>query len=164
MHAAIIAGGLGKRAATMTGDRMPKALLPVAGVPIVLRQMRVLRREGVTRLSVLGGHLGESLRGALEPEAAALGLPLQIIIEPKPLGTAGCLVALAPAGEDVLIVYGDMLFDIALAPLQEFHRRHQALLTVVAHPNDHPRDSDLIAERDGARWMRARGSAARAAA
>jgi mannose-1-phosphate guanylyltransferase/phosphomannomutase len=49
----------------------------------------------------------------------------------------------------VLIVYGDTVFDIALAPLQEFHRRKNALLTVVAHPNDHPRDSDLIVEREG---------------
>ena len=31
MHAAIVAGGLGTRAAGMTADRIPKALLPVAG-------------------------------------------------------------------------------------------------------------------------------------
>ena len=30
-----------------------------------------------------------------------------------------------------------------------FHRRQQALLTIVAHPNDHPRTSDLIVEEDG---------------
>ena len=51
--------------------------------------------------------------------------------------------------DDLLIIYGDMLFDIALAPLCEFHRRQQAVLTVVAHPNDHPRTSDLIVEEDG---------------
>src|ERR1700693_6377749 len=109
MHAAIIAGGLGTRAAAMTADLIPKALLPVAGVPIILRQMRVLRREGVTRMSVLAGHLGERLRPALAPEAAALALALQVIIEPKPLGTAGCLTALDPGAQDMLIVYGDML-------------------------------------------------------
>src|SRR5258708_37521377 len=147
--AAMIAGGLGRRAAAMTGDRIPKALLPVAGVPIIIRQMRVLRREGVTRLSVLAGHLGDHLRPALAPEAAALGIELEIIVEPKPLGTAGCLTALDPGAPETLIVYGDMLFDIALAPLREFHRRKNALITVVAHPNDHPRSSDLIVERDG---------------
>jgi mannose-1-phosphate guanylyltransferase / phosphomannomutase len=149
MHAAIIAGGLGTRAAGMTADRIPKALLPVAGVPIIFHQMRVLRREGVTRVSVLAGHLGDRLLPALEPQAAALGLALQIIVEPKPLGTAGCLTALDPDTQEILVVYGDMLFDIALAPLWEFHRRKIALLTVVAHPNDHPRSSDLIVERDG---------------
>jgi histidinol-phosphate phosphatase family protein len=149
MHAAIVAGGLGTRAAAMTADRIPKALLPVAGVPIIFHQMRALRREGVRRLSVLAGHLGDRLRPALAPEAAALGLALEVIVEPKPLGTAGCLAALDPPTQDVLVVYGDMLFDLALAPLWEFHRRQGALLTVVAHPNDHPRSSDLIVERDG---------------
>jgi histidinol-phosphate phosphatase family protein len=133
----------------MTGGRIPKALLPVGGVPIIFRQMRVLRREGVTQVCVLAGHLGDRLQAALEPEAAALGLGLQIIIEPTPLGTAGCLASLDPRTEETLIVYGDMLFDIALRPLREIHQRHQALLTVVVHPNDHPRTSDLIVEQDG---------------
>src|SRR5215472_1785033 len=149
MHAAIVAGGLGTRAASMTADRIPKALLPVAGVPIIFRQMRVLRREGVTHLRVLAGHLGDQLAPALEPEAARLGLSLRIIVEAKPLGTAGCLTTLDMPAQETLIVYGDMLFDVALAPLREFHRRKEAVLTVVAHPNDHPRTSDLIGERDG---------------
>ena len=150
LQAAIVAGGLGTRAAGMTAARIPKALLPVAGVPIIFRQMRVLRREGVTRVSVLAGHLGDQLQKALTPEAAALGLGLRIIVERIPLGTAGCLAALDPPTEDdVLIVYGDILFDIALSPLCEFHRRQGALLTAVAHPNDHPRTSDLVVENDG---------------
>ena len=148
MHAAIIAGGFGTRAVSMTADLIPKALLPVAGVPIIFRQMRVLRREGVMRLSVLAGHLGDRLEPALKSEAAELGLFLQVIVEPMPLGTAGCLTALAPSSCDTLILYGDMLFDLTLAPLQEFHRRRGATLTIVAHPNDHPRSSDLIVERD----------------
>jgi mannose-1-phosphate guanylyltransferase/phosphomannomutase len=149
MQAAIIAGGFGTRAAGMTGDRIPKALLPVGSVPIIFHQMRVLQREGVTQVSVLAGHLGHQLKTALEPEAGALGLDLRILIEPLPLGTAGCLAAFDPGTEDTLIVYGDMLFDVALAPLREIHQRRDALLTVVVHPNDHPRTSDLVVEEDG---------------
>ena len=149
MHAVIIAGGLGTRARAMTDDRIPKALLPVAGVPIVFRQMRVLRREGVDRLTVLAGHLGEQLREPLGAEARTLGLAIDIRVETAPLGTAGCLAALTPADGDAVLVYGDMLFDLALDPLAQFHRRHGALITIVAHPNDHPRTSDLIRARDG---------------
>jgi NDP-sugar pyrophosphorylase family protein len=108
MHAAIVAGGLGTRAAGMAADRIPKALLPVGGVPIIFHQMRVLRREGVTRVGVLAGHLGNRLLPALEPEAVGLGLALQIIVEPKPLGTAGCLTALDSGTQEILIVNGDM--------------------------------------------------------
>ena len=148
MHAAIVAGGFGTRAVAMTGDRIPKALLPVGGVPIIFRQMRALRREGVRKITVLGGHHGDQLRAHLQPEAAALDVALDVIVEAEPLGTAGCLTALAPVGEETLIVYGDMLFNIALGPFLDFHRRRRALLTVAAHPNDHPRTSDLIAETD----------------
>jgi histidinol-phosphate phosphatase family protein len=148
MHAVIIAGGLGTRAHTMTGDRIPKALLPVGGIPIIFHQMRALRREGVDRLTVLAGHLGDQLAAPLGEEVLALGLALDIRIETELLGTAGCLAALAPADGERFLVYGDMLFDLALAPLTDFHRRERALITIVAHPNDHPRTSDLVRARD----------------
>jgi histidinol-phosphate phosphatase family protein len=153
VHAAIVAEGLETGAATLTGDRLPKALLPVAGVPIIVRQMRILGREGVVRVSVLAGHLGEQLKPVLEAEAAALNLRLDLLIEPTPLEAAGRLAELAPSADETLIVYGDMLFDIELTPLLEYHHGRQALLTVVARPNDHPRSSDVIVESDG--WVRA---------
>ena len=149
MHAAIVAGGLGTRASAMTAGRIPKALLPVGGVPIIFRQMRVLQREGIAAVTVLAGHLGEQMQQALEPEGRRLGLTIKIIVEQTLLGTAGSLTAIGPVSDDTLIVYGDILFDIALQPLKEFHRRQNALLTVVAHPNDHPRTSDLIIEDEG---------------
>jgi histidinol-phosphate phosphatase family protein len=137
------------RAATLTADRIPKALLPVGNVPIILRQLRALQIEGVTHVTILAGHLGELLRSAVEAEAVKLGITQRFILEAKPLGTAGSLAAIDPGVQDTLIVYGDMLFDISLAPLQEFHRRLNVILTLIAHPNDHPRTSDLIIEEDG---------------
>jgi mannose-1-phosphate guanylyltransferase/phosphomannomutase len=147
-HAAIVAGGLGSRAHGLTGDVIPKALLPVAGVPILFRQLAVLAREGVTHVTVLAGHLGAQLAPALEAEARRLSLAVSVIVEKVPLGTAGCLTALPP-GEDTLIVYGDMLFDLDLPRLAQAHGAGGAELTIVAHPNDHPQTSDLVVERGG---------------
>jgi histidinol-phosphate phosphatase family protein len=149
MRAAVIAGGFGTRAHALTGDRIPKALLPVAGVPIIFRQMRVLRREGVTVLTVLAGYLGDQLAAPVAEEARSLGLAVNVRIEDKPLGTAGCLSTLCGVDSDTLLVSGDMLFDIALPPLIAFHRAQDAVITVIAHPNDHPRTSDLILVREG---------------
>src|SRR5690242_12814411 len=149
MHAVIIAGRLGTRAPAMSGDRISEALTPVAGVPIIFRQLRVLRREGITHVTVLAGQSGDQLAGPLGEETRALGLALELRVETEPLGTAGCLSGLAPTGERTLLVGGDLLFDLALAPLEDFHRAQQALVTVVVHPNDHPRSSDLVREREG---------------
>ncbi|MFO1248268.1 MAG: HAD-IIIA family hydrolase [Alphaproteobacteria bacterium] len=147
-HAAIIAGGLGTRAHAMTGDAIPKALLPVAGTPILFRQLAVLAREGVTHVTVLAGHLGEQIEPALQAEAARLSLTASVIREAVPLGTAGCLTALNVTA-DMLIVYGDMLFDMDLSRLAAAHAASGAELTIVAHPNDHPQTSDLVMARDG---------------
>ena len=147
-HATIIAGGLGSRAHVMTGDRIPKALLPVAGKPILFRQLEVLGREGVEEVTILAGHLGGHLLPALE--AAGITIPkVRVVVESQPLGTAGCLTALKGLQQSSLIVYGDMLFDMDLSRLAAFQAAHDALLTIVAHPNDHPETSDLLVQRDG---------------
>jgi mannose-1-phosphate guanylyltransferase / phosphomannomutase len=147
-HAIIIAGGLGSRAHAMTDDRIPKALLPVAGKPILFRQLAVLAREGVQRVTILAGHLGDQLTPALS--AAGITVPkVDVLVERQPLGTAGCLATLKGAAGDSLIIYGDMLFDLDLSRLAAFQAAHAAMLTIVAHPNDHPETSDLLVERDG---------------
>src|SRR5260370_23559571 len=138
MVARINAGALGDRGRTMTGDRIPKALLPVAGVPIIFRQLRTVRREGITTITVLAGHLGDRLIGPLAEETKALGVALDVLVENEPLGTAGCLTVLGAAGQATLIINGDMLFDMALDPLERFHNSSQAVITVLAHPNHHP--------------------------
>ena len=148
-HATIIAGGIGSRAHGMTGDRIPKALLPVAGVPIIFRQLEVLAREGITSVTVLAGHLGDQLQPVLAGEAQRLGIAVDVIVEKEPLGTAGCLTALGRLPHDTLIVYGDMLFDLDLSRLARFHVAQGAILTIIAHPNDHPETSDLLVARDG---------------
>ncbi|WP_179040275.1 HAD-IIIA family hydrolase [Rhizobium leguminosarum] len=148
-EAIIIAGGLGTRARSMTGDAIPKALLPLDGVPIILRQIRVLAREGVQHVRVLGGHLGGQLEPALAPEAEKLGITIDVFVEKSPLGTAGCLTTLDTTSGDVLIVYGDMLFDIDLAALARHRQQFPAALTIIAHPNDHPRTSDLVVQKSG---------------
>ncbi len=133
----------------MTQDRIPKALLPVAGVPIALRQMEALAREGIRAVTILAGHLGERLALALVAQARRLSLTMDVIVEREPLGTAGCLTALRGRTHDTLIVYGDMLFEMDLSRLTAFHRQRGAMATIVAHPNDHPETSDLLVERDG---------------
>lgn len=150
--AVIVAGGLGTRARSMTGDRVPKALLEVAGVPIIIRQLRLLARDGIEQVIVLAGHLGAALRAALIPEAAQLGVRLTVAIETEPLGTAGNLPAIASLidRDSFFVIYGDIVFDLCLSRLLAFHRRHASVATIVAHPNDHPETSDLLAtEPDG---------------
>ena len=42
------------------------------------------------------------------------------------------------------MIYGDLVFDFNFKKLLNFHNKNNSDLTLVAHPNSHPHDSDII--------------------
>ncbi len=144
--AVIVAGGQGTRIRSISGDLIPKALVPVDGTPIVFRQIDLLERYGFRRLIVMGGHLGEVLCGALQPEMARRGMRMDFFQETVPLGTAGNFCQLRPLAlrDEFVVMYGDIAVEMDMDRLLEFHRCRKACATIAAHPNDHPHNSDLL--------------------
>ena len=53
---AVLAGGLGTRVRHRTGPDLPKALLPIAGIPFIDLKLRELRAGGAERVVLLVGH------------------------------------------------------------------------------------------------------------
>lgn len=129
---------------------MPKALLPVAGVPVIFRQFQLLKRYGFSDVVVTAGHLAPVLSDACARESKRLGLRVQVVVENQPLGTGGGLpLARRHLGdESFLVVCGDIAFDMDLERLAKCHHDAAADATVVVHPNDHPQTSDLVAVDD----------------
>ena len=70
---AILAGGLATRLHPLT-ETIPKALVEVAGKPFILRQLDYLRRQGVSRVVLCVGFLGEQIDDRTEGRAP-IGLP-----------------------------------------------------------------------------------------
>ncbi len=76
------------------------------------------------------------------------GLDLSFVDDGQPRGTAGALLAALPelpAGADeLLILYGDTLFNVDLGRMFAFHAAHAGSGSLFLHPNAHPDDSDLV--------------------
>jgi len=146
MIAAIIAGGSGTRIRDVSGELIPKALLPVAGEPIVFRQLSLLSRYGINRVIFIAGYLSHILREKVMASPFAKTMQIDFVIEEKPRGTAGGLLAARPFFEekDFLTMYGDISVEMDLKRFMEFHKKASAAATLVAHPNDHPQNSDLL--------------------
>jgi histidinol-phosphate phosphatase family protein len=146
MKACLVAGGLGTRLRSISGDAIPKALVPVAGRPILFRQLELLKRHNVREVAMLAGHLAETLAAAALPVAAQMGLEARFFVEALPLGTAGGLTAAAEylGGADFIVLYADEAVEMDLSRLLAFHQGREALGTIVCHPNDHPHESDLL--------------------
>lgn len=140
-----MAGGKGTRLREITNDEIPKPMAPVAGKPILQWQLEQLRDQGITEIIMIIGHLGHKIREFFK-DGSEFGVFIQYIEETTPLGTAGALSMLPPflTGDSFFLVFGDVLFDIDLARMENFHREKSALATLFVHPNVHPFDSDLV--------------------
>src|SRR5712692_3759290 len=96
---AILAGGLATRMRPLT-ETTPKALLEVAGEPFVVHQLRLLAAQGIARVVLCVGDLGERIE-ELVVDGASFGLQVRYAYDgPRLLGTAGALKQALPLPGD----------------------------------------------------------------
>src|SRR6266853_6505050 len=109
---AILAGGLATRLRPIT-EKIPKSLVPVAGEPFLAHQLRLLRAQGVPRVVLCAGHLGEMIEREFG-DGAAFGIELQYSFDgPKLLGTGGAIRQAMPLlGDSFFVLYGDSFLPI----------------------------------------------------
>ena len=147
--AVIMAGGKGSRLRSITNDEIPKPMVPVDGKPLLEYQVEALKEYGIKKIIMIVGHLGEKIMDHFK-DGKDFGVDVDYIVEKDPLGTAGAFYYLKDKtdAKDFLLVFGDVFFDIDFDRMEDFHFKNDALTTLLAHPNGHPYDSDLIQTDD----------------
>ena len=147
--AVIMAGGKGSRLRSITNDEIPKPMVPVDGKPLLEYQVEALKEYGIKKIVMIVGHLGEKIMDHFK-DGKDFGVDIDYIVEKEPLGTAGAFYYLKDKtdAKDFLLIFGDVFFDIDFDRMEDFHFKNAALTTLLAHPNGHPYDSDLIQTDD----------------
>ena len=109
---AILAGGLATRLRPIT-EKIPKLLVEVAGEPFFTHQLRLLKKNGLTRIVLCLGHLGDMIVEQYG-DGAKWGVQIDYSFDgPKLLGTGGALIrALPKLGEAFYVLYGDSYLPI----------------------------------------------------
>lgn len=143
--AVIQAGGKGTRLRELTKDLVPKPLLKLNGKPMIEWQVECLKRYGVKEFVFITGYLGDKIEEYFG-DGEALGVHISYIRETEPLGSAGALFYLKDKvqGSNFLLIFGDVMFDMEVSRMLQFHEEKGALATLLVHPNSHPQDSDLV--------------------
>lgn len=136
MRAMILAAGFGTRLRPLT-DHLPKPLVPVAGVPNIVRVIEHLKTFGISEIVVNVHHLADVIPAFLG-DGADLGVRISYSREDeKILGTGGGIKkALSLLGDQTFVVVnGDVLFTPAIDRAVALHRARGALATLVVRPD-----------------------------
>lgn len=135
MKAMIFAAGRGERMRPLTDSR-PKPLLPVAGKPLIVRQIEALAAGGIRDIVINHAWLGTQIEDALG-DGARWGVRLRYSPEQTALETAGGIAQAVPllqgAGNIFLAVSGDILSQYDYTQLGE----PAARLATAAQPGMH---------------------------
>lgn len=151
MKALILAGGFGTRLRPLTNTR-PKHLLPIANRPHIEHVFDLLQRYGVDEIVLLTSYLAEAFETTVA-QAESRGLTLHVTHEEEPLGTAGAIKnAEAFASDGTFFVFnGDVLMDVDLDGVLDFHRNRSAEATIVLTPVDDPSIYGVVPTDDDGR-------------
>ena len=135
MKAMIFAAGLGSRLKPLT-DTMPKALVPVAGRPMLEHVILKLKASGFTEIVINIHHFGEQIIDFLKANND-FGLTLHISDERDLLLDTGGGIRKARrffenSDEPFLVHNVDILSDMNLKELYDFHLRNGSVATLLA--------------------------------
>ena len=142
MKTVIMAGGKGTRVASIAND-IPKPMIPVCGKPILEHQIECLKKNNLTDITLVIGHLGQHIKDYFS-DGSDFGCKITYFTETEPLGTGGALYKLEDLSGDFILINGDIIFDIDFSRMIAFHKEKNALVSIAVHPNNHPFDSSLI--------------------
>ncbi|MBP5290555.1 MAG: nucleotidyltransferase family protein [Paludibacteraceae bacterium] len=137
MKAMILAAGLGTRLKPLT-DRIPKALVPIAGKPLLEWQLEKLRAAGIREVVINVHHFADQVEAYVR-ENASFGMDIRFSDERELLlETGGGLrkaAALLGNDQPVLVCNVDVLSTICLDKLIAAHDP-KTLSTIVVSPRE----------------------------
>lgn len=135
MKAMVLAAGQGTRLQPLTEHR-PKALVSVAGRPMIEYSLLLLKRYGIRDIIINLHHLGDQIENYLG-DGKQWGLQITYSKEPELLDTGGGLLKAKPflQGGSFIVINTDVLVDLSLTELIAFHEEKRAAATLVLRPD-----------------------------
>jgi mannose-1-phosphate guanylyltransferase/phosphomannomutase len=149
MKAVIMAGGEGTRLRPLTSNA-PKPLLPLVNRPMMEHIVGLLKRHGIDEIVVTVAFMANAIRDYFG-DGSELGVSISYATEETPLGTAGSVRnAMDLLTERFLVISGDVLTDIDLGAIVDFHEKNGAMATIgLAHVENPLEFGIVITHEDG---------------
>lgn len=128
MLSVILAGGFGERLMPLT-DKIPKPLVSVFGRPCIDYVIKSLVKANFNRIIITTAYMSDTLIKNIEENR--YNAEILYSFEDKPLGTAGAVRKVRSfLNETFLVISGDVLAEVDIATLYEFHKKKNAKVTM----------------------------------
>lgn len=145
MKAMILAAGLGTRLSPFTAN-IPKPLFPVGGRPLLDIIIHSLQNAGCESIIINTHHLYKKIDFFLS--SRKYSIPVFTRYEPLILGTGGAIKNVADFWDDqpFMVVNSDIITDIDLREVYDFHLNHKYPATLVLH--DYKEFNNVLISRE----------------
>jgi len=145
---AILAGGLAKRLYPIT-KTIPKALVKVSGKPFIFHQLSYLRNQGIKKVVLCVGHLGEMIESFVG-NGSRFDLKVTYSLDgPELLGTGGAIKKALPIlGDHFFILYGDTFLPIRFDIVEQAYLSSNLLSLMTILKNNGQWDKSNVLYKD----------------
>lgn len=144
MKAFILSAGLGIRLRPLT-NKIPKVMIRIGDKPILEHLIILCRIHKIEEIIINLHHFPEKIK-----KYFGTGEQWQVKItysyEPKIMGSAGALKKTEAQlrDEDFFVLNGDVMTNLNLTKMWQYHQKKDGIATVLIHESDHPYDSSLV--------------------
>jgi NDP-sugar pyrophosphorylase family protein len=143
MQALILAGGKGTRLRPLT-VYTPKPIVPVVNRPLLLYQIEILKNAGIGDITLSLSYQPDKIEHLIG-NGSELGVNVRYVTEPSPMGTAGAYRYAIGTGDGTTLVFnGDVITDLDINRIVEFHRSNSAAATLMLAPVADPARYGLV--------------------
>ena len=143
----ILAAGEGRRMRPLT-DSLPKPLIEVDGKPLLAFHLERLVAAGFTDIVVNASYFSEQIE-AFCGDGSRWGCHVKVVVEPKPLETAGGILNALPllGDEPFALVNGDVFTHYPFEQLRRHDLKNDlAHLVMIPNPTHHPEGDFQLSE------------------
>ena len=147
MQALILAGGKGTRLRPLT-VYTPKPIVPMVNRAFLLYQLEILARAGITDIVLSLSYQPDKIEDLLG-DGSEFGVKLRFVTEPSPMGTGGAYkFAAKEIRETTVVLNGDILTDVDISSIVDFHREKKSEATIALVPVEDPSAYGLVETTD----------------
>jgi mannose-1-phosphate guanylyltransferase/phosphomannomutase len=141
-----MAGGEGTRLRPLTYNQ-PKPMIPMANKALMEHVIALLRKHGFSEILVTVAFQANAIQTYFG-DGSEFGAKMVYVSEESPLGTAGSVRnAMQGHDEPFLVISGDVLTDIDLSAVVDYHNERKALATIALRSVPNPLEFGIVMTR-----------------